>query len=274
MWQRVAHKNVVKIFELFDDHTIDKMYLMMELASYGQIQECLDSTGIQFKRNEAIYDIALAKSKIIWPAQATSPPSDIEMASKWIFYQVAEGMQHLHDEMSICHRDLKCDNIIMGRLNAGPRSEHERQPTIKVCDFTTATIMEKRAEGEEPEHVIINAGTLAYNAPEQFTQESQLPFPMDVWSFGITLYVYLANTLPFKATTEVELEEQITKTEYEQLIENSLGSSCSPLLLDLLKNLLKINPKERLSFAQILKHPWFEGRVEEKLNEEFDYKDM
>ena len=60
----------------------------------------------------------------------------------------------------------------MGRLNAGPRSEHERQPTIKVCDFTTATIIDKPKEGEPPQQVFIKAGTLAYNSPEQFTDES------------------------------------------------------------------------------------------------------
>jgi len=60
----------------------------------------------------------------------------------------------------------------MGRLNAGPRSEHERQPTIKVCDFTTATIIDKPKEGEPPQQVFIKAGTLAFNSPEQFTDES------------------------------------------------------------------------------------------------------
>jgi len=42
VWQRVAHKNVVKIFELFDDMGIDKMYLLMELAAFGQIQKATD----------------------------------------------------------------------------------------------------------------------------------------------------------------------------------------------------------------------------------------
>ena len=28
------------------------------------------------------------------------------------------------------------------------------------------------------------------------------------------------------------------------------------------------------TFAEIIKHPWFEGHVDEKLNEEFDYLDM
>ena len=90
-----------------------------------------------FERNEEILKEAVEKGKKIWPAKAAEL-SEIEMAAKWIFYQVIEGMINLHDEMGICHRDLKHENIIMGRKNAGPRSEDERQPIIKVCDFTTA----------------------------------------------------------------------------------------------------------------------------------------
>lgn len=37
VWQRVAHENIVKIFEMFDDYTHEDMYLLMELAKYGQI---------------------------------------------------------------------------------------------------------------------------------------------------------------------------------------------------------------------------------------------
>jgi serine/threonine protein kinase len=35
VWERVAHDNIVKIFEMFDDCTHDDMYLLMELAKYG-----------------------------------------------------------------------------------------------------------------------------------------------------------------------------------------------------------------------------------------------
>lgn len=55
--------------------------------------------------------------------------------------------------------------------------------------------------------MIIKAGTLVFNAPEQFTDESFLPYPLDIWAFGITMYLYLTNTLPFKANDENELEK-------------------------------------------------------------------
>ena len=35
VWERVAHENIVKIFEIFDDSQHDDMYLLMELAKYG-----------------------------------------------------------------------------------------------------------------------------------------------------------------------------------------------------------------------------------------------
>ena len=120
----------------------------------------------------------------------------------------------------------------------------------------------------------IKAGTLAFNSPEQFTDDCYLPFPLDVWAFGITVYIYLTNTLPFKAKDEIELEKQIVETNYPEIIDKDLGGNFSPQLIDLLKSILKMNPKERLSFSEIIKHPWFVGRVEEKFNEEFDYIDM
>ena len=80
--------------------------------------------------------------------------------------------------------------------------------------------------------------------------------------------------MPFKAKDENELEKQITTLNYEELLEKEIGGKFSDKLLNLMKSILKVNPKERLTFAEIIKHPWFEGRVEEKLNEEFDFLDM
>jgi len=61
------------------------MYLMMELAAHGQIQESLDANGEKFKRNESIYKIAVEKCKIVWPEQDPSL-NEVEQAAKWIFY--------------------------------------------------------------------------------------------------------------------------------------------------------------------------------------------
>ena len=69
--------------------------------------------------------------------------------------------------MHIAHRDLKHQNIMMGLQNADPRNAEERQPTIKVGDFTTAVLLPDDPEAEFK--VSIKSGTIAFNAVEQFT---------------------------------------------------------------------------------------------------------
>jgi len=41
-----------------------------------------------------------------------------------------------------------------------------------------------------------------------------------------------------------------------------------------MKSVLKKSPKERMSFSEMIKHSWFEGRVEEQLNTKKDYLEI
>ena len=76
---------------------------------------------------------------------------------------MAQGMQYLHDELHVAHRDLKHQNILMGLQSADPRNEEERQPTVKVCDFTTAVDVPPDPGTLK---VSIKSGTMPFNAPE------------------------------------------------------------------------------------------------------------
>lgn len=115
-------------------------------------------------------------------------------------------MQYLHDDKKIFHRDLKHDNILMGFLIGDPYNEHERQPTIKVSDFTTAGEIDS---DEEDSVESVRAGTTIFMAPEVFTKDHYNAKPLDVWAFGMTVYVYMFNKFPIKFETELEIENQI-----------------------------------------------------------------
>ena len=106
VWETVSHIHICKIFELFDDMDNNKIYLMMELCEWGQIQhDKVVDKKIVLTRDEKIYDIAVPKGKKIWPSKAGN--NDVEHAARWIFYDVLLGLSHLHDTMRIVHRDIK-----------------------------------------------------------------------------------------------------------------------------------------------------------------------
>ena len=61
---------------------------------------------------------------------------------------------------------------------------------------------------------------------------------------------YVGEKAPFNADKIAELRDLIIKGEYKT-IEN-----ISPEARDLIKNMLEINPKKRISIKDILAHPW------------------
>ena len=46
-------------------------------------------------------------------------------------------------------------------------------------------------------------GTLPFSAPEVFNEELQDPKSLDIWAFGITIYVYIMDDFPFESFGEI-----------------------------------------------------------------------
>ena len=100
-------------------------------------------------------------------------------------------------------------------------------------------------------------GTPAYIAPEILINNGYEGYTVDFWSSGgnifvksVVLYAMLSGTVPFKANNMSELHKLILKGSYNPIKDISDHAS------GLLKGLLELDPKKRLSSEQILNHPW------------------
>lgn len=157
-----------------------------------------------------------------------------EPTAQKIFKQIIDGLSYIHSK-NIAHRDIKLDNILL-----------DGKGNVKIADFgVSRQIQEGQIMREQ-------CGTPAYIAPEILRNRGYTP-NVDLWSAGVVLFAMLYGTVPFKAQTMEELHQLILKGKY------ILKEDISEEARDLLRGLLEIDPKKRLSYRRIYKHPWLKN---------------
>ncbi|MCO5552726.1 hypothetical protein L7F22_006243 [Adiantum nelumboides] len=105
-------------------------------------------------------------------------------------------------------------------------------------------------------------GSAYYVAPEVL-RRSYGP-EADVWSAGVILYILLSGVPPFWADTEQGIFDAILKGHIDYT--SDPWPSISQGALDLVKKMLKQDPRERLTAQQVLSHPWIkvDGEASDK----------
>ena len=156
-----------------------------------------------------------------------------ETISKYIFKQIVLGLKYMKKK-NIVHRDIKLDNLLLDLNN-----------TIKICDFGVSKIL------SSPDEVMHDhCGTPAYIAPEVFENIGYCGYTCDIWSLGVTLYYMLGGEQPFKGKTLEEMKKNIFMKKYDKI--NFVSKEAN----DLIDKMLRINPEERITLEEILKHQW------------------
>nr|XP_039258707.1 serine/threonine-protein kinase ppk25-like [Styela clava] len=147
------------------------------------------------------------------------------------FVQIVNGVKYLHGK-GVAHRDLKLENIILGE-----------DGTIKLCDFGLAC--EFTPGGNDV--TTGKCGTVHYAAPELKSSHSYAyrAQPADVWSLGAVLYV-LCHRRKLKNKRSSECIQR--KLE--------LSSRLSDDCCDIIRQMLRCHPLERITVTEILNHPW------------------
>lgn len=182
------------------------------------------------------------------------------------------------------HRDLKPQNLLIN-------SEGE----LKLADFGLA-----RAFGIPVRSYTHEVVTLWYRAPDVLLGSRKYSTPVDLWSVGC-IFAEMANGAPlFPGASDPDQLDRIfrclgtpTETTYPGLaalphygkteIEtypapDSIASLCPSLDdngLHLLGKLLEIDPANRITAAEAMEHPFFEGVASElkaRHAEEAEYK--
>lgn len=253
--QHFSHENIMNIRELFQPESLDKFEEIY-------IESDLMDTDLH---------------RVIYSHQKLS-----DEHIQYFVYQILRGLKYIHSA-DVIHRDLKPSNVLM-----------DSNCDLKICDFGLARGIHTIEEGEEGENAAALTEyvvTRWYRAPEIMLGNTSYTKAVDVWSVGC-IFAEILGRKPFMPgddymhqlqliakTVGTPSEEKLRKfvtsdkairfmnkmprserksnEEYGSIFKDrDTGEKCNPQAIDLLFQLLEVNPNERITVEDALKHPY------------------
>jgi serine/threonine protein kinase len=162
-----------------------------------------------------------------------------ESEARPLIHEILSAVEHLHSR-GICHRDIKLEN---GLLDSSGHA--------KLSDFGFARFF----SADELLHT--RCGSLCYTAPEVATSQPYSGPQADMWSCGVMFFVMLTGAIPWvSGANPVALIQEI------QRVKPRFPAYLSPLIQDLIRGMMMIEPSQRISAAEALTHPWVTQNTE------------
>ena len=150
-----------------------------------------------------------------------------------IIKDVISAVYFLHNmKPPIIHRDIKPENVL---LSEGLRA--------KLTDFGWSNYIQ---ENEKRKTV---CGTPIYLSPE-ILLEKEHNEAVDIWCIGVLLFELVTADVPFQGDDIDTLKENILK------LKIAWPKDINTDAKNLIMKILKLDPKQRLSLEDMLKHPF------------------
>ncbi|KAI8081145.1 kinase-like domain-containing protein [Thamnidium elegans] len=242
-----GHPRIIdlKAMDIVDPRTFNEVYL---------IQSCCDTT---------MADIIHSKLELE------------AVHYQWFMYQLFSGLKYIHSA-NVLHRDLKPANILVNE-----------NCDLRICDFGMARGFVNPSDHIETKYMTHYVVTRWYRAPEIMLSRNTYDKSIDLWSVGCILAELLGRKVLFKGTDYVDQLHKIvgilglpedtsfwdnssSVTEYIKNLrdESGLPPPTEPIdfrvvfpnapieALDLLQNLLCLDPAKRMTADGGLDHPF------------------
>ncbi|KAI6246076.1 Protein kinase kin1 [Erysiphe necator] len=146
--------------------------------------------------------------------------------------QIASALDYCHRN-SIVHRDLKIENILISKTG-----------DIKIIDFGLSNMFNPR------DHLKTFCGSLYFAAPELLQAKQYTGPEVDIWSFGIVLYVLVCGKVPFDDQSMPALHAKIKKGVVDY------PSWLTPECKHLISRMLVTDSRQRANLQEIMNHSW------------------
>jgi len=236
--ENISHPNILHIEKVFQVGS--KFYLVFPLCCGGELYDHVIRRG-----HFSEHDAAVLTRDLI------------------------SGLHALH-ERDILHLDIKPENLLfesdredarikitdfglskLYKFNSAATDERDREPSrdelaAKLKAFAESGVLQRDKL----------RGTVGYMSPELILAGS-CSKATDVWAAGVVLYILLCGRPPFQSKSNREILERSARGQYQ--MEGEEWENISDDAKDLVRKMLIVDPKDRISTADILSHPWLKS---------------
>lgn len=155
--------------------------------------------------------------------------------------KMLKAMSYCHSHR-VAHCDMKPKNLLL--------MSEDNHSYIKLADFGFA------ARCHTEKCLTKQCGTPFFVSPEILMRQ---PYDQqsDMWSVGCIIFLLLSGNLPFMGRSQKELFRKIVSGKYE--FKEADWANVSPDAKDLVQKLLVLNPDERITSSQALRHKWMKA---------------
>ncbi|XP_065144320.2 ribosomal protein S6 kinase alpha-1 isoform X1 [Paramisgurnus dabryanus] len=170
-----------------------------------------------------------------------------EREASAVLHTITKTVEYLHSQ-GVVHRDLKPSNILYVDESGNPES-------LRICDFGFAKQL--RADNGL---LMTPCYTANFVAPEVLKRQGY-DEGCDIWSLGVLLYTMIAGFTPFANGPEDTPEEILGRIGSGHFtLKGGNWDAVSDAAKDLVSKMLHVDPHQRLTAKQVLKHPWIVQR--------------
>jgi len=155
--------------------------------------------------------------------------------------KMLKAMSYCHAH-NIAHNDMKPKNLLL--------MSEDNDSYIKLADFGFA------ARCHTEKCLTKQCGTPFFVSPEILMRQ---PYDQqsDMWSVGCIIFLLLSGNLPFMGRSQKELFRKIVSGKYE--FKEADWDDVSADAKDLVQKLLALDPDDRITSSQALRHKWMKA---------------
>lgn len=150
-----------------------------------------------------------------------------EPVVRGLFIQITQSLSYLHSR-NILHNDIKDENIMVNG-----------EGKVTIVDFGSSCFITHTKTRQY-------CGSETYSSPEVLKGKPYFRKYQEIWSLGVMLFVMVCGAAPFPSVLDVEDKEP----------EIPPPILLSQEIKDLLENILKKLPEDRLNLEQIQDSSW------------------